>query len=249
VIRTVVAVTAPVLAAGPKALTQSPTARALAETDWVAFRVVELEVVTLRVWVLGVVGFLVLVLDLVFFELRVKLPGERVMPESVTVDPLTPVTLPDATESEANCLRKLLAPAPPPGKLGRVPPPKPAPPRNWEPPDAETPPPPAPRAPNPVHEPLELAVVTVMVRAAIVVLELFDAVPVAEMQSPGAKELTASDTVLENAVVGVQLTVVWPELAFCTSMLEALSAATLPLAPAGAFGVVAAPADVAAAAT
>ncbi len=88
-----------------------------------------------------------------------------------------------------------------------------------------------------------------MVRAAIVVLELFEAVPVAETQSPAAKEPTASETVLENCVVGVQLTVVWPELEFCTSMLEALSAATLPVAPVGAFGVVAAPAVAATAAT
>ena len=53
-------------------------------------------------------------------------------------------------------------------------------------------------------------------------------------------------TVLENCVVDVQLTVVWPELAFCTSMLEleAFSAATLPLAPNPPLGggVVAAPA-------
>ncbi len=43
-------------------------------------------------------------------------------------------------------------------------------------------------------------------------------------------------------MVDVQLTVVWPELGFWTSMLEPLSAATLPVAPIGAFVVVAAPA-------
>ena len=59
VIRTVVAVTAPVLAAGPNALTQSPTARSLAADDWVAFRVVELDVVILRVSSWACVGFLV----------------------------------------------------------------------------------------------------------------------------------------------------------------------------------------------
>ena len=41
------------------------------------------------------------------------------------------------------------------------------------------------------------------------------------MQSPAARELTVSVTVLENWVVGVQLTVVWPVLGFCTSMLDA----------------------------
>ena len=50
------------------------------------------------------------------------------MPDTVNVDPLTAVTLPDAMASEASCLRKLLAPEPPLGKLGRVPPPKPDPP-------------------------------------------------------------------------------------------------------------------------
>ena len=65
------------------------------------------------------------------------------------------------------------------------------------------------------------------------VLDFFDAVPVTETQSPAARELTASVTVLENCVVGVQLTVVCPELAFCTSMLEPLRAATLPEAPVG----------------
>ncbi len=84
-----------------------------------------------------------------------------------------------------------------------------------------------------MHEPLELAVVTVIERAAMVVLDFFEGVPVTLTQSPAATALTASVTVLENCVVDVQLTVVWPELAFCTSMFDALalSAATLPLAP------------------
>ena len=55
-IRTVVAVTAPLVAAGPKALTQSPTARSVDAAVWVALTVVELDVVILSVSVLGVVG-------------------------------------------------------------------------------------------------------------------------------------------------------------------------------------------------
>jgi hypothetical protein len=98
-----------------------------------------------------------------------------------------------------------------------------------------------------VHVPVDVGVVTVMLRAATVVLDFFDAVPVTETQSPAATELTASVTVLENWVVVVHPTVVCPVLAFCTSMVEPLSAATLPDAPVGWF--VAAPAGAAAIAT
>ena len=65
--RTVVAVTEPFVAAGPKALTQSPTARSVDAAVWVALTVVELAVVTLSVsvLVLGLVGFLVFDEDLV----------------------------------------------------------------------------------------------------------------------------------------------------------------------------------------
>jgi hypothetical protein len=98
-----------------------------------------------------------------------------------------------------------------------------------------------------VHVPVDDGVVTVIVRAATVVLDFFDAVPVTEMQSPAVTELTASVTVLENWVVVVHPTVVCPVLAFCTSMVEPLSAATLPDAPVGWF--VAAPAGAAAIAT
>jgi uncharacterized protein YqfA (UPF0365 family) len=63
-----------------------------------------------------------------------------------------------------------------------------------------------------VHEPDELAVVTVMVLAAIVVLDFFDGVPLTVTQSPLASEVTASVTVLEKAVVGVQFTVVCPDV-------------------------------------
>src|SRR5208283_541057 len=90
---------------------------------------------------------------------------------------------------------------------------------------------PEPAARPPVQVPVELGVVTVRLRAATVFFELFDAVPVAVTQSPTATEATASVTVFENCVVPVHVTVVWPLDWFCTSMLEALSAATLPLAP------------------
>jgi hypothetical protein len=86
-----------------------------------------------------------------------------------------------------------------------------------------------------------------MVRAATVVLDFLEAVPVTEMQSPVASELTASVTVLENWVVVVHPTVVCPVLAFCTSMVVPLNAATLPDAPVGWF--VAAAAGAAAIAT
>jgi hypothetical protein len=87
-----------------------------------------------------------------------------------------------------------------------------------------------------------LGVLTVMSRAATVVFDFFDAVPVAVTQSPTVMALTDSLTVLENSVVEVQLTVVCPLLGFCTSMLVPFSAATLPLAPIGGVVRVAAPA-------
>ena len=49
-----------------------------------------------------------------------------------------------------------------------------------------------------------------LLRAAMVVLDDLDGVPVTVTQSPAFKTLTASDTVFENCVVSVQLTVVWP---------------------------------------
>ncbi len=84
--------------------------------------------------------------------------------------------------------------------------------------------------------------VTVTLRAAIVVFDFFDAVPVAVTQSPAAMALTDSVTVLENCVVVVQFTVVWPLLWLWTSMLEPLIAATLPVASIGALAGAAAPA-------
>jgi hypothetical protein len=255
VIRIVVAVTDPLVAAGPTALTQLPTARSVDAAVWVALTVVEFAVVILRVsvFVLGAVGFVVFDED--FVVGRENDPGLMLIPDTVTVEPLTPVTLPEAMATLARALRKLDDPLPP--KLGRVPPsalPPLAPVRPAPPPRKPAPPPgnppPAPPAAVPVrpcvHDPVELAVLTVMVRAAIVVLDFFDGVPFTVTQSPAASVLTAWVTVLENVVVVLQFTVVCPELAFWTSMLDPLREATLPVAPAGALaGVVAAPAAVA----
>src|SRR5580704_6414960 len=172
-------------------------------------------------------------------------------PDTVMVEPLTPVTFPDAMSVLANCLRKLFAPEPPPRRTRK--PPDPPPPKGAAPvapvplPNLTGPP------PTPLHEPVDVAEVTLIERAARVVLDFFDAVPVAVTQSPTVSEPTVSVTFLENCVVGVQFTVVWPLVAFCTSMLDVLRAATLPLAKIG-FDVVAAsavpaPAMTAAAAT
>ena len=81
-----------------------------------------------------------------------------------------------------------------------------------------------------------------MDRAATVVLDFFDGVPVTVRQSPTATALTVSVAVSENVVVGVQLTEVWPSVALCTSIVVPEMEATLPLAPAP-VGAVAAPAS------
>jgi len=85
VIRTVDAVTAPFEAAGPKALTQSPTASAVGEVDCVADTVVDPDVVIFRFSVFGVDGLL-------FLVGWAKLPGETSMPDTEIVEPLTVVT-------------------------------------------------------------------------------------------------------------------------------------------------------------
>ena len=242
VMRTVEAVTDPLVAAGPKAETQSPTARSPEVTDCVVFTGVELDVVTLSVSVLGLVGCFVLFLV-------EKLPGEIEIPETVNVEPLTAVTLPDAMLKLANCLRKF-PPDPPPGKFFELPgvnvcgPPPPSGPVRKRNPPAGGPPDPLPtrKLPGPPvapQLPLLFGIVSVMLFAAIVVLDFFDADPVAVMQSPTVTELTVSVTLFENVVVDVQFTVVWPLLGFWTSMLDALSAAMLPVAPIGAFDVAA----------
>jgi hypothetical protein len=131
VIRTVSAVTAPLLAAGPNALTQSPTARSVAAAVCVALTVVEFEVVSLRVCVFGVGGRFE---PLELFELLElvarKVPGEMLMPDTVTVEPLTAVTLPEAMAKLPSRLRN----APPkflgglpllPARDGKPPPPSP----------------------------------------------------------------------------------------------------------------------------
>ncbi len=83
-----------------------------------------------------------------------------------------------------------------------------------------------------------------MVRAAMVVLDFLEGVPLTVTQSPLANALTASVTDLEKVVDVVQFTVVCPELWLWTSMLDPLRAATLPVAPAGALAGAAAPAAV-----
>jgi hypothetical protein len=237
--RTVEAVTAPLDAAGPNALTQSPTARLVAAAACVAETVVLLVVVILRLSVLGVVGFLLLELE--DFAVLPKLPGEMSNPVTDKVDPLTAVTLPLA-------MAMLPAPANPRPEpdlnVGRVPPVVPLPPRRKPPPN-----PPAPPAPGvpvplpnvPVHEPVDEAVVTVMLRAAMVVFDDLEGVPVTVTQSPDVSALTVWLTVCEKAVEDVQLTAVCPLVGLCTSMVEPVMAATLPLAP-RVEGAVAAPA-------
>jgi hypothetical protein len=235
---TVSAVTDPLLAAGPNADTQSPTATSLEATDCRALTVVELVVVSLSVCVFGAVGCLLFEL---LEYLGAKLPGDTLIPDTVRVEPLTAVTLPEAMEKSPSRLRMLL------GRDFGAPPGAPLPPgkfplRTRKLPPAAPPGPPLTRVAPPVQEPVELAVVTLTERTAIVVFELFDGVPVAVTQEPTVTELTASLTVLENCVVEVQFTVVWPEFGFWTSMLEPAIAATLPKAPIGALAGVAAPA-------
>lgn len=236
-----VAVTAPFVAAGPRAVTQSPTARSVAAADWVEDNVVDPDVVILRFSVFGATGLEVFELLELLDLVRGKLPGEMSTPDTETVEPLTPVTLPDVMAMELRPANRRAEPA---GKLGRVPLVLPVPPLRKPPGPANAPPVDVPPlVVREVQDPVDEGLRTVMLRAAIVVLDVFDGVPVTVTQSPAASELTDSDTVFENCVEVVQLTVVWPVLAFCTSMLDAWSAATLPLARPGAFvGVVAAPA-------
>ena len=53
----------------------------------------------------------------------------------------------------------------------------------------------------------------VMDRAATVVLDFFDGVPVTVRQSPTVTALRVSVAVSENVVLPVQLTEVWPSVA------------------------------------
>jgi hypothetical protein len=192
------AVTDPLVAAGPNAVTQSPTATSVEVAGCVALTVVEPDVVSFRVSVFGVVGCLLFELLEPFEPLEAKLPGDTSMPETVRVEPLTPVTLPEAMLKSASRLRMLLGRDLGAGPLGPFPPGKPpSPVRNRKPPPVPAPGFPN-RAPPWVQDPVELAVVTVIERAAMVVFEFFDGVPVAVTQVPTVMELTASVTVLEN---------------------------------------------------
>ena len=197
--RTVLAFTLPFEAAGPKALTQSPTAKTLALAVCVVVTVVDPVVVIVTFCVFGVAGFFVLApLELV----ARKFPAPRSNPITDTVDSLTPVTFPDTTVRSASPGKRRV----PPGNEGRVPPAPPG--RKRKPPGPPKPPLVAPAPPATVHDPLAEGARRVMVRAATVVLEVLEAVPVTVTQSPAAIEPTDSVTVWVNTVVGDQFTVV-----------------------------------------
>jgi hypothetical protein len=178
--------------------------------------VVNFEVVILSFCVLGVAGF-----D--FEELLLPPSPLSTMPVSEISLPLTEVTLPEAMVRLPGKFR----PEPPPGKFGRPPPPlrrKPPPPPgdDGDIPDERF-------VPRAVQLPDDGAVVMVIERAAMVVLDFLDFVPVTVRQSVLLMELTVSLTTFENVVVAVQPTVVCP-LVLCTSMDVPLSDATLPTA-------------------
>jgi hypothetical protein len=169
------------------------------------------DVVILSFSVFGLAVFLAALFDLLVEALNVWLSN---VPVSETVDPETAVTLPLANVKlpPAN----LCAPEPPAPRLGKlplggvpVPPPvRPAPPPN--PPRPPTAPPPNPPAPpTPVAQvPDDVAVLIVIDRAATVLLDFLDGVPVTVRQSPTATTLSVSVAVSENVVLAVQLTAV-----------------------------------------
>jgi len=80
--------------------------------------------------------------------------------------------------------------------------------------------------------PDDVAGLIVIDRAATVVLDFFDGVPVTVRQSPTTTALRVCVAVSEKVVEAVQLTEVCPSVAFCTSMVVPEMDATLPLAPA-----------------
>ena len=200
-------------------------------------------ILSVSVLVLGVAGFLVFDED--FVVPRVNWPGLMLMPDTVTVEPLTPVTLPEAMARLARALRKLERPPLHPAEA-RTRPALGAPAATGAAAAAAEAaaardlrrrrPAAAPRRPRALHDPDELAVLTVMVRAAIVVLDFFEGVPLTVTQSPLASALTASVTVLENVVDVLQFTVVCPELAFWTSMLDAAEGGHAARGPDGGVG-------------
>jgi hypothetical protein len=93
-----------------------------------------------------------------------------------------------------------------------------------------------------VHVPEDDGWLIVIDRAAMVVLDFFDLVPVTVRQSPTATALTDSVAVWLNVVDEVHVTDVCPAVALCTSIVVPAIDATLPLAVPS--GVVAAPAPV-----
>jgi hypothetical protein len=250
VMLTVDAVTAPVLEPCPNALTQSPTARAAAVADWVVLTLVDLVVVTFNFCVLGGVGFLVDFfedLEVLFEPVRGAANPLKMAPVTDTLLPLTAVTFPDAIARLAAPVKVRPPPpwaAPPVRKLPPPGPPAPPPGRNvpWPPPAPPVLPPNPP--PSAVQLPELGAGRTVIELAAMVVFDFLDFVPVTVTHSPAVMVLTVSVTTFEKVVVAVQLTVVCPEVGFCTSMEAGFNAATLPVTPAGC--VVAAPAGSAA---
>ena len=204
---TEVAVTAPLLAAAPKADTHAPTATSDAPAASVCVMTVDFEVVILSFLAFGCTGFLALV-DLVEED---KVPGVICRPVIEIVVPLTAVTLPLAREKlppgknrrgapAADPLRKVL-PGPPPAPN----PPKPPPP--GPPPTRVTLEPEAP-IPGPVHVPVAGAALMVMLVAAMVVFDFLAGVPLTVMQAPAARAPRVSVTVLVNVVEVVHETVV-----------------------------------------
>jgi hypothetical protein len=230
VILTVVAVTSPVLPDTPKALTQSPTARAEAAVDWVSDNVVDVARAILSFCVFGVLTFLVLLVG------REK-PLSRV-PDTETDAPVTAVTLPLAMARSAPANDPgPFAPLPPAPLGGPLPPPGNPPPPLGAPPapgglPANDPAPPIPARPA-AHLPDDEGWLRVIERAVTSVLDFLAGVPVTVRQSPTAMADSVSVTVSEKVVDEVHATVVWPALALWTSIVVPEIEATLPLATPG----------------
>jgi hypothetical protein len=79
-----------------------------------------------------------------------------------------------------------------------------------------------------VQVPAVEGLLIVMERAAIVVFDFFDGVPVTVKQSPTATALSVSVAVSENVVLAVQVTAVCA-VVLCTSIVLPVMVATLPL--------------------
>jgi hypothetical protein len=221
----VLAVTAPVLSAGPSAVAHCPTTTAADVADTFFVNVVFAENVTLEVCVL-VLSLGGLELDFLV-PLLVELLGlvgmTGTIPLTTKVEPEIEVTLPNAVEKVR---ARAAAPAgnvPPVVEPlgGRNPaPPNPAPPRNPAPPPNPAPPVPPNPAPR-VHDPVELGWVIVTVVAVKLFEAFFDLVAatlVAVTQSPTASSEDGSVTVWVKFVEAVQVTVTWPLDGFCTSI-------------------------------